>query len=199
MVVIGLQILGWVAFVVGTLLAGRRLRQHPDRATAESLSRVVQGLFFVGLNLPWAIAIFYPGLTNYDALLGVPPLPLRPLTLAGGAVLLLAGLYLEIASARALRRLGHGANAFRLTTALVTDDIYQRTRHPMALGWYLFCLGVALLAGSTTITLVVLFAIIPAHLLYLVYFEQYEVQLRLGQAYVDYRQNVPFLFPRPGG
>ena len=41
----------------------------------------------------------------------------------------------------ALRRLGHGANAFRPTTRLVVGDIHQRTRFPMSLGYYLCCLS----------------------------------------------------------
>jgi protein-S-isoprenylcysteine O-methyltransferase Ste14 len=41
-----------------------------------------------------------------------------------------------------------------------------------------------------------LIAIIPAHLLYLIYFEELEVGLRLGPAYLEYKQSVPFLIPR---
>jgi hypothetical protein len=38
MAVIVLQIVGWVAFVGGTLLIGTWLRQHRDKATADSRS-----------------------------------------------------------------------------------------------------------------------------------------------------------------
>jgi protein-S-isoprenylcysteine O-methyltransferase Ste14 len=196
MIVIVLQILGWAAFVVGTLLAGVQLRQHRDKQTAERTSRVLHGLFFAGLAIPGGLGMLYPGLTRYDALLGVPSLPLRPLTVALGGVLLLVGLYLLAVSNMALRRLGHGANAFRLTTRLVVGDIYQRTRNPMSLGYYLCCLSIGLLAGSTTITVAALVAVIPAHLFFLVYFEELELELRLGPTYLDYKQDVPFLIPR---
>jgi protein-S-isoprenylcysteine O-methyltransferase Ste14 len=196
MAVIMLQIMGWVAFVGATLLIGSWLRQHRDKATAEWTSRVMQGLFFAGLVIPGALGVFYPGYTNYDALMGVPSLPLRPLPLALGAVLLLAGLYLVAVSLMALRHLGHGANAFRLTTELVAGDIYQRTRNPMSLGYYMCCMSAGLLAGSTIVTVAALVTIIPAHLLYLIYFEELEVALRLGPAYLVYKQNVPFLIPR---
>jgi protein-S-isoprenylcysteine O-methyltransferase Ste14 len=196
MAVIVLQIVGWIVFVIGTLLTGRRLRRQRDKATAERTSRVLHGLFFAGLVLPGGLGILYPGLTRYDALLGIPSLPLRPLTVALGSVLLLAGLYLLVVSNLALQRLGHGANAFRLTTRLAVSDIYQRTRNPMSLGYYLCCLAIGLLAGSTTVTIGALVAIIPAHLLFLVYFEELELELRLGPAYLDYKQRVPFLIPR---
>jgi protein-S-isoprenylcysteine O-methyltransferase Ste14 len=196
MAVIMLQILGWGAFVGGTLLIGSWLRQHRDKATAERTSRVMQGLFFAGLVIPAGLGLLYPGYPNYDALLGVPPLPLRAVTLAAGGILLVAGLYLVAVSLSALRRLGHGANAFRLTTGLVAGDIYQRTRNPMSLGYYMCCISAGLLAGSTTITVFALIAVIPAHLLYLIYFEELEVGLRLGPAYLEYKQNVPFMIPR---
>jgi protein-S-isoprenylcysteine O-methyltransferase Ste14 len=109
---------------------------------------------------------------------------------------MLAGLYLLFVSNVALHRLGNGANAFRLTTRLVATDIYQRTRNPMSLGYYLSCLAIGLLAGSTTVTVGALIAIIPAHLLFLIYFEELELELRLGQAYLDYKQSVPFMVPK---
>jgi protein-S-isoprenylcysteine O-methyltransferase Ste14 len=196
MAVIVLQIVGWVAFVGGTLLIGTWLRQHRDKATAERTSRVMQGLFFAGLVIPAGLGLIYPGYLQYDALLGVPPLPLRALTLVLGGILLLAGLYFMAVSLGALRRLGHGANAFRLTTRLAAGDIYQRTRNPMSLGYYMCCISAGLLAGSTTITVFALMAVIPAHLLYLIFFEELEVGLRLGPAYFVYKQNVPFLIPR---
>ncbi len=196
MAVIVLQILGWTAFVIGTLLTGRWLRRHRNKKTAERTSRALHSLFFAGLVFPGSLGVLYPGLTRYDALLGIPPLPLRPLTLALGGVLLLAGLYLLLVSNIALRRLGHGANAFRLTTRLVVADIYQRTRNPMSLGYYLCCVGIGLLAGSTIVTMGALVAIIPAHLLFLLYFEELELALRLGQAYLNYKQRVSFLVPK---
>jgi protein-S-isoprenylcysteine O-methyltransferase Ste14 len=195
MVVLMLQIAGWAAFVGGTLLTGRQLRQQRNKVTAERTSRVMHGLFFAGLVIPGGLGMLYPGLTRYDALLGIPSLPLPPLTVALGAVLLLVGLYLMVVSNLALRRLGHGANAFRLTTRLVVADIYQRTRNPMSLGYYLCCLGLGLLAGSTAVTVGALVAIIPAHLFFLAYFEELELELRLGPTYLDYKQRVPFLFP----
>jgi hypothetical protein len=37
---------------------------------------------------------------------------------------------------------------------------------------------------------------IPVHLFYLKYFEEYELELRLGPSYLEYKQQVPFLVPR---
>ncbi len=198
MPVIVLQVSGWVAFVVGTLAAGSWLRRHPSKVGAETSSKVVHGLFFVGLVFPSSLGTLCPGLGSYDRLLGVPSLPFRKTTRLTGAALILAELYLLVASNVALRRLGQGANAFRLTRQLVVTDIYQRTRNPMSLGAYLSWVGAGLWAGSTSLTLAALVAMVPAHVFAVRYFEEMELELRLGQPYRDYRSKVPFLLPRLG-
>ncbi len=66
----------------------------------------------------------------------------------------------------------------------------------MSLGYYLIGLSIAFLSGSTLLTLYVLFGIIPAHLFFLKFFEELELELRFGESYKLYKQDVPFLFPR---
>jgi protein-S-isoprenylcysteine O-methyltransferase Ste14 len=148
MIIIILQLLGWIAFLVGSIILGIWLRRHPQPAMAEKTSRILHSLFWLVYGLLGVIGLIYPGLPHYDQLLGIHPLPLRPLCIIGGIVLLLPALCLSFVSNRALRRLGHGANAFRLTRKLVEGDIYQRTRNPMSLGLYLTCLALGLLAGQ---------------------------------------------------
>jgi protein-S-isoprenylcysteine O-methyltransferase Ste14 len=36
----------------------------------------------------------------------------------------------------------------------------------------------------------------PVHVFYLKYFEEFELELRLGPAYRDYKRRVPFLVPK---
>ena len=50
-----------------------------------------------------------------------------------GVVLAVPGLYLLAVTNRALRALGSGANAFRLTSSVVQERIYASTRNPMSL------------------------------------------------------------------
>jgi protein-S-isoprenylcysteine O-methyltransferase Ste14 len=51
-------------------------------------------------------------------------------------------------------------------------------------------------SGSTFITLVVLLGLIPAHIFFLKYFEELELELRFGESYKQYEQTVPFLIPK---
>ena len=66
----------------------------------------------------------------------------------------------------------------------------------MSLGYYLIALAVGMISGSTAFTLGVLFGLIPAHLFFLKYFEELELELRLGEPYAEYKSKVPFLLPR---
>ena len=98
-----------------------------------------------------------------------------------------------------LRALGSGANAFRLTQRIVDKDVYQYTRNPMSLGYYLIGLALGFISGSTLLTLYVVLGIIPVHLFTLKFFEEFELDLRLGEPYRQYKQKVPFLIPKVTG
>jgi protein-S-isoprenylcysteine O-methyltransferase Ste14 len=91
--------------------------------------------------------------------------------------------------------LGSGANAFRLTKQIVETDIYKYTRNPMSLGYYLGGLAIGFISGSTLFTLYVLLGIIPAHLFFLKFFEEFELELRLGESYKAYKLKTSFLIP----
>lgn len=196
MVVLYLALLGLLAFVMGAGILGLWLRKNPSQVNAERSSRIMHFLFFAGLGTPFLIGIFYPGLTQLDELVGLDPLPLKTLFLITGIILAIPGLYFLGISNRSLRALGSGANAFRLTKRIVEKDIYRHTRNPMSLGYYLFALGIGFVSGSTLLTLGVLLGVIPAHVFFLKFFEELELELRFGESYKQYKQEVPFLIPR---
>lgn len=196
MAVLVMGVLGVVAFVLGTVILGVWLRRNPSVAAADQASRVMHFLFFAGLGAPFLVATVYPGLTRLDGMAGLEPLPWRPLTLVIGLIVCVPGIYLLGISNRLLRARGQGANAFRLTKQVVRHGIYGYTRNPMSLGYYLAALGLSLLVGSMILTLYVLLGLIPAHLFFLTFFEECELELRFGEPYRQYRQTVPFLIPR---
>jgi protein-S-isoprenylcysteine O-methyltransferase Ste14 len=82
-----------------------------------------------------------------------------------------------------------------MTKKIVNDDIYKRTRNPMSLGFYLFALALGFASNSTFILLAVSFGLIPAHIFFLKYFEELELELRFGKSYLEYKKSVPFLIP----
>lgn len=189
-------LLGIAAFFVAALVLGAWLRGHRAKENAERSSRVMHFFFFAGLVAPPLIAIFYPGLTRLDALVGLPSLPFKPFFLALGILLAIPGLYFLAVANKLLRSLGSGTNAFILTRKIVDDDIYKRTRNPMSLGFYLTALALAFASSSTFVLLAASLGLIPAHVFFLKYFEEVELELRFGDSYLEYKKTAPFLIPR---
>jgi protein-S-isoprenylcysteine O-methyltransferase Ste14 len=175
-----LGLLGWLAFFLGTIILGFRLRRNPSKDNAEKSSRIMHFLFFAGLGTPFVIGFFYPGLGRLDGLVGLKPLPFQLILRIVGILFALPGLYLMGISNISLRALGSGANAFRLTQRIVEKDIYRYTRNPMSLGYYLLGISIGLISGSSLLSLYILLGIIPAHLFYLKFFEELELDLRFG-------------------
>jgi protein-S-isoprenylcysteine O-methyltransferase Ste14 len=196
MVTLYIGLVGLLAFIFGVAILGFWLRRSPSKEHAERSSRVMHFLFFAGLGIPFVIGFFYPGLTHLDELVGLSPLPWKTFFLVVGVLLAIPGLYFMGISNKSLRALGSGANAFRLTVRVVETDIYKYTRNPMSLGYYLLALSIAFIAGSTLLSLYVLLGIIPAHIFFLKFFEETELELRFGEPYKQYRRKVPFLVPR---
>lgn len=192
------QLGGAIVFALGTVLLGVALRRRQEKAFAQRTSRISHLLYWLCLVMPGLLGILVPGLTHFDRLIGIPPLPYRGVSIAVGLVLFVPGLYLSGASNAALNKLGHGAAAFKLTKSVVQSAVYERTRNPMSLGYYLAIAGISLLAGSTYLTCVALLLVVPAHAFNLKYFEELELELRYGQSYLEYKQRVPFLIPTFG-
>lgn len=196
MFVLYLGLIGLLTFVIGAGVLGVWLRKNPTKDNAEKSSRVMHFLFFAGMIAPGSIMLFYPGLTHLDELVGMQPLPWKPFFLALGILLGIPGFYFQGLAHKLLRALGSGTNAFRLTKTVVETDMYQRTRNPMSFGFYLGAIALGFVIGSRLLTLAVILGVIPTHLFFLKFFEEFELELRFGEAYKEYKQKVPFLIPK---
>ena len=191
-----LQVLSWMIFTLATTALGLWLRKHPGPTEAAWASRILHFWFWAGVIPATGLGIIYPGLTKFDAVLGLSPLPrLWVLPVIGMAMLVIGGVLLGVSNV-VIRLAGKGAHAFALTQQVAMVGVYRWTRNPMALGFYCWSVGSGLLIGSTYWTFGALLVVIPVHIFYLKFFEELELALRLGQQYLAYKQKVPFLLPR---
>ena len=195
MKVILFQLFGALAFLIGTLFVGVRIRRRSTKTDAEQLSRVSHTLFWGGLVLPELIGALHPGLTAFDGLLGLPSLPYPGAMQIVGVLMLVAGIYYLAMSNLALKTEGSGFAAFKLTRHIVARSVYERVRNPMSLGTYSAYIGISLIADSSYLLLGTLAVIVPVHLFNLLYFEERELLARYGAPYAEYMKRVPFIFP----
>jgi hypothetical protein len=77
MVTVVAQLTGVFIFTIGTVVLGIWLRKNPTEALAAVTSRVSHFLYWSCLTLPGVVGFFTPGLTGYDRILGISPLPYR--------------------------------------------------------------------------------------------------------------------------
>ena len=113
-------------------------------------------------------------------------------TVAGrsvGTLLLVAGVLLNIVSARLFAKRGTAIKPFQQSTALVVEGPYRFSRNPMYLGMLLVLIGLGLLLASTIPLLIVpLFLwLISARF---VVVEERMLAERFGTAYVEYCRRV---------
>lgn len=133
-----------------------------------------------------------------DWALGLPPMLDRPLGLAAGLFLCLAGLGLVAWS------LAHFAGArgtpvpFNPPPRLVTSGPYALARNPMLTGVFALMFGLGFLARSFSLTLFITPLFIAFNISELKSVEEPELELRLGQEYVDYKRRTPMFLPRLG-
>ncbi len=193
MILIYLQAIGCVLCAVSSFALGIWLKRHPSKNAAEITSRIMH--FFIIIAWVTPIGAGLTMLTEYDELLGIPPLPFPMISQVTGALVMLIGVVFFVISIVVLLDRGGGLPAFELTKKLAAKDIYKRTRNPMSLGIYLICIGLSLLGGSTFFILWLLIVLIPVHVFFLKYFEERELEIRFGESYREYRQRVPFLIP----
>jgi protein-S-isoprenylcysteine O-methyltransferase Ste14 len=116
----------------------------------------------------------------------------------------IAWLVLFLIGARLYRRLGHFDRAKLLGQAevrpeeheqrLVTTGLHGRVRHPIYLAHWLML--TAWTIGAGTVALVALWAFAVVTGVFLIVFEDRELEARFGEEYRTYKQRVPAVIPR---
>lgn len=75
--------------------------------------------------------------------------------------------------------------------------VERYTRNPMVLATLTFLVSFGLWARSAAFVIWVLALVTPAFLYYLLRYEERELEIRFGAAYLDYRARTAMLLPWP--
>jgi len=146
---------------------------------------IVIYLFFL-FELPW---IFFSG---YDV-----SHPWRLIELILGTVLTIIGLYFftwGLTTITKDRASGIEIDKTLEFSTLITDGAFALCRHPITLGFIFIMPGFAFIFDFIPLMLVTLIYI--PMLISLLFYEEKELNQRFGEVYKNYKNKVPFLFPR---
>lgn len=154
------------------------------------LSLIVPFLILIGV--PIAI-VFLTGPTLGGWAKG---LPWSVVVSALGLLLVVLGLILFVATVRLFSRHGEGSiMPWVPTQRLIVRGVYRHVRNPMHTGVFLVLFGEGLLLRSTWL-LVLVAAVVVLHLFYIPLIEERGLEKRFGEAYREYKRNVPRWLPR---
>jgi len=122
--------------------------------------------------------------------------PLSVLVSVSGLVLVVVGLSLFVGTVRLFSQHGEGSiMPWDPTQRLIVRGVYRHVRNPMHTGVFLVLFGEGLLLRSTPL-LVLVAAVVILHLFYIPLSEERGLERRFGEAYREYKRNVPRWIPR---
>jgi protein-S-isoprenylcysteine O-methyltransferase Ste14 len=122
--------------------------------------------------------------------------PLSTIVSLAGLLLVVVGLILFVATLHLFSQYGEGSiMPWDPTQHLIVLGVYRHVRNPMHTGVFLVLFGEGLLLRSTPL-LVLVSAIVILHLFYIPLSEERGLERRFGEAYREYRRNVPRWIPR---
>jgi protein-S-isoprenylcysteine O-methyltransferase Ste14 len=134
-----------------------------------------------------------------DRRLGLPPLRFGRVSRIFGGLLTVLGFSLGFWSVNTQLTRGRGTPLPVMPTQeLLTEGPFRYCRNPMTLGTILAYMGMAVAAGTTAGTVVVM-TLAASLLAYLKRLEEGELAERFGEAYLAYKRETPFIIPRLPG
>ncbi|MBI4771332.1 MAG: hypothetical protein HY784_13210 [Chloroflexi bacterium] len=180
---------GGALMLIPLVLAGRwLLDRQPTVAQARRVTTVVHYL----------LAIFLGSAVLEATRLGLdsPAWPIPVPAWLGVVVMGASGLLLLVAVLNlAVKGLG-APFAIAFTRAVAADWLYAWTRNPLVISALAFLVGLGLWLRSGLFLVWVLIVVSPAVLMMLSVYEERELEIRFGQAYLDYKARTPMLWPR---
>ncbi len=181
--------MGGVILLFPIIFAARWfLDQQPSIQRAYSVAAIIHYLIAIFLGSAMISAVRFAQLfpnwaSPLPTWLGLLLMIISGLVLLGGVIHLLnKGLGLPLGT--------------EVTRLVVSNWLYAWTRNPIVLSSLAFLVGIGLWLGSGPFLLWVLALVFPALFIFLLVFEERELEIRFGKDYIDYKRQTPMLWPR---
>jgi protein-S-isoprenylcysteine O-methyltransferase Ste14 len=137
------------------------------------------------------------GLPAVDKIIGLPPLSFGIINFViGGLSVMIGGFYALWSIISQLTRARGTPLPIMATQKLLIDGPFKHSRNPMGFGAICMYLGMAIIVGSLSSIIVVLFFLFLL-VLWIKKVEEKELEIRFGQDYKGYKKTTPFMIPKP--
>jgi protein-S-isoprenylcysteine O-methyltransferase Ste14 len=142
------------------------------------------------------LALFFIGAYFTDRWLNLPRVIYMPWNLILGLILLAPGVaaviwtYVQFFGARGT------PVPINPPQELITTGLYAYSRNPMLMGIFLVFFGIGVLTGSIALTLIFSPLLVIFFYFQITLVEEKEMEMKFGQAYLEYKKRVPRFFPR---
>ncbi|MHA1342029.1 MAG: methyltransferase family protein [Promethearchaeota archaeon] len=116
-----------------------------------------------------------------------------------GLILIFFGLILFFSALVQLKKYGKGMYDYINlvnTSEIVDKGLYRFCRHPMALAYIIFLIGIGIIFNTLSYFLFVFIPIIIIIFLYLKFVEEKNLIEKFNKSYKDYSENVGFILPK---
>jgi len=141
------------------------------------------------------IALFFVGAYFTDRWLNLPQLIYMPWNLIPGLILLAPGAAAVIWTYVQFFRARGTPVPINPPQKLITSGLYAHSRNPMLMGIFLVFFGIGVLTGSISLTFIFSPLLVLFFYFQVTKVEEKEMELKFGQAYLEYKQSVPRFFP----
>lgn len=197
MIGVSIHVVSVLALLVASIVGRMVIVRNPTPVVIRNTSQLVLIILNLSIFLGYFVVLLVPGLAAVNRATGLDTIPLpRALEIVLGTALVGAGCCVYYMTVSQLMNRGKGFSAYKFTENVVTDSIYRHVKNPMSVGYYLFALGVPFLTDSAYYLVVTILGFIPVQLLYVLIYEEKELELRFGVGYRDYAAGVPRFIPR---
>lgn len=166
--------------------------QDKESSEGKRLFALLMGVLIFPVGIPVILVLLLP---MVDKKIGIGSFYTGYGNTVIGAIAILVGGSLALWTIFAQIKFASGTPFPMLPTQkLLIFGPFKYCRNPMTLGTIISCCGLAILVGSYTALLVVVFFSLML-LIYLKLIEEKELEMRFGQDYLEYKKNTPFILP----
>lgn len=169
---------GVIAFLVAVYAIARVRQEYQTRETLSGFTVILAWIIYISISILVLLSAWYSSLAflNFSWWIAAVGLPLLGVGIGIAAI--------SISQFNSIRRMSG-----QKTDQLITSGIYQYSRNPQNVGWFLTLLGNAVIGASTSGVIFTIFFFLVIHY-YIIKVEEPFLHQLYGKRYTEYQHKT---------